>query len=274
MLSPRPVAGRPRLFMVPVIDIANNGCQKRRAEARLHPRPGSNHSTRSLPMSQAVAAPITGDPILAPGKSGRSAVSRRAALSALAVVPAVAVASALPAQAAPDNWTLALRHYRAAEAAYCGHLANVWNPLLEKMEKRCGAPPPLSVTIERPDGRPDIFRYQMNNPNAWMWHPTVAGRAAGEKLTAEWAVWEDRYAKIEEQHNFHAVDNEDKRLYAAFQDAEDRLMLTPAPDAAAVLMKLEILWADQFSERQAETEVYIKRDLQRLAVQGETRRAA
>lgn len=223
-------------------------------------------------MSQADAARITGDTILAPGNSDRSAVSRRAALTALAVVPAVAVA--LPARGAVDSWTLALRDYRAAEAAYHGHLANVWNPLLEKIEKRCGPPPSLSVTIERPNGRPDTFVYRPGKPDAWMWHPTVAGRAAGEKLTAEWAAWEDRSDRIRAQFNFDAVDNEDKRLYARVEEARDRLMLMPAPDAAAVLMKLELMWGDPLYERSDEDERLITRDLQYLAALSDTRRAA
>jgi len=224
-------------------------------------------------MSQANAAPITGDTILAPGKSGRSAVSRRAALTALAAVPAVAVAGTLPAQAAPDTWTLALRRYRAAEAAYHGHLANVWNPLVEKLDRLCPQPP-ISITIERTDKRREVFTYNRAKPDAWMWHPTVNGRAAGEKLAARWIAWDHRYELLKARHRHDAIEAEDKRLYECFQDAEDRLMLTPAPDADAVLMKLEILWADQFRERQEENEGHIKRDLQRLAVQGETRRAA
>ncbi|UZW55950.1 hypothetical protein NUH86_03920 [Sphingobium sp. JS3065] len=225
-------------------------------------------------MSQANAARITGDTIFAPGKSDHSAVSRRAALTALAVVPAVAVAGTLPAQAAPDNWTLAVRAYRAAEAAYHGHLANVWYPLLEKVEKRCGPPPSLSVTIERPNGRPDTFVYRPAQPDAWMWHPTVAGRAAGEKLTAEWAEWHERDARTKDQFGFDAVDDEDKRLYACVDEARDRLMLTPAPDAAAVLMKLEIMWDDPLYERSEENERLITRDLRLLAALGDARRAA
>lgn len=224
-------------------------------------------------MSQAVAAPITGDPILAPGKSAHSAVSRRAALTALAAVPAVAIVSSSPAHSAADNWTLALRDYRAAEAAYHGHIANVWNPLVEKLERLCPLPP-SSVTIERADKRRDVFTYNRAKPDAWMWHPTVDGRAAGGKLTAQWIEWEQRYSRLKEQHCHDAIDDDNTRLYERFREAEDRLMLTPAPDAAAVLVKLEILWADEFRERQEENERYIKRDLQQLAALCETRRAA
>ena len=216
-------------------------------------------------MSQAVAAPIMGDMILASGKSADCAsTSRRAVLAALAVIPATAAVSAVPVHSLADSWTLALRDYRAADAAYINYLANVWNPLQEELE-RLTPRPPYKIRVERERGGPVEVAHSSAKPDRWMWEPTPEGRAAGKELSERWAAWHVEYERHAARLGQAAAEEEENRLYDRFQEAEERLMLTPAPDVAAVLVKIDLMCADPHRDRQIENERFIKRDLQYLA---------
>lgn len=217
-------------------------------------------------MSQAVAAPITGDPIVVGGKSAIPTgvgLSRRAAIGALAIGPA-AVAASSAANVPANGWAAALRRYRKAEAAYDAHLAKVWNPLQERLSAMCPAPPHSVLSEPRPGLRVAVT-YNAKRPDAWMREPTIEGRRIGEKLSAEWAAWFIRYQEAEEQLGAGAVNEQDTCLHDALIAARDDLMLAAAPDAAAVLTKLEIMWDSPYEERQEENERLIRRDLRLLA---------
>lgn len=201
-----------------------------------------------------------------------AALSRRAVIGALAVAPVAATASSainVPA----DGWAAALRRYRKAEAAYETHLATVWNPLQERLSEICPQPP-HSVSSELRPGLRVTATYNAKRPDAWMREPTVEGRRIGEKLSAEWAEWFIRYQEAEERLGAAAIDEQDTRLHDALLAARDDLMLMHAPDAAAVLSKLEIIWDNPYEERQEENERLIRRDLQALAAINPARRAA
>ncbi|MFD1105067.1 hypothetical protein [Sphingobium olei] len=213
-------------------------------------------------MSQADAAPITGEPVLTGGKSTAVTVSRRAAIGALAVLPVATVAA--PSTSSPAAlWRDALRAYHSAEADYLGHLNNVWNPLMVRLEQLCPMPP-MHEIVER-NGRPLKVVYKSAEPDSWMRLPSVEAREVGRKLAAQWSTWSEGYGARQAEYNFWEIEQEDLRLYDLYQEAQDRLMRMPAPDAAALLTKLEIIWADEYQDRQIENERLIRRDLQRLA---------
>ncbi|WP_311267071.1 hypothetical protein [Sphingobium sp. WCS2017Hpa-17] len=96
----------------------------------------------------------------------------------------------------------------------------------------------------------------------------------GEKLSGEWAAWLKRYEAAENELGAASVHAEDIRLFDEAMAAKDSLMLMAAPDAAAVLTKLEIMWDNPYEERQEENERLIRRDLRAIADLAGSRRAA
>lgn len=230
-------------------------------------------------MSQADAAPITGETIVTGGKSALptgkgqcAALSRRAAIAALAAVPTIAVAASA-ATPKRDSWTLALQRYRKAAAAYEDYMATVREPLQDKICELCPFPPQTVSSEPRPGFRIE-FTYNSTNPDAWMWQPTVEGRKIGEKLSAEWAAWRAHYGTVSERLGEDAIEAESDRLNDIMLASLDQLMLITAPDAAAVLTKLELMWDNPYNERQEENERLVRRDLRALADLGEPRHAA
>lgn len=231
-------------------------------------------------MSQADAARITGDPVVVGGNSvlstgkikNAAVLSRRAAIAALAVAP-MAAAAASVAVPVEDSWTLALRRFRKAEAEYNTHVATSWNPLHEELEKLCPLPP-HSVSSEPRPGFRVTFIYNSQKPDAWMWQPTVEGRRIGEKLSAEYALWRETYSRESERLGEARIQVENDRLYDAMNAAKDQLMLMSAPDAAAVLTKIELMWENKYAEREEENEHLIIRDLRAIVETSGVSRAA
>ena len=88
---PSTVAGRPRLFAVPLIDMVNKRCHEKQAEARLHPRPGSNRQP-IIWRSTVAQIPLRAESACA------NPIGRREALAALALFQ-IATVPAVQAQA-------------------------------------------------------------------------------------------------------------------------------------------------------------------------------
>lgn len=227
-------------------------------------------------MSQAVAAPSTGDPFLKGGKSanatgtprgniGRQSPSRRAVLAGMLLAPA---AAAIPTVvAASDNtsmWDEALRGWRKADADYDAFLTELWNPVQEELERRTPAPA-RSFSITTASGKTVTYDLVATDPDCYARSPIPAISNPGRRMAEEWREWNVQYEAVAAELNFDALYDEDNRLLDLRLEARDRLMNTPAPHVAAVLAKLEIMWEDRHKDREEENELIVMSDLRRLA---------
>lgn len=134
-------------------------------------------------MSQANAAPITGDTILAPdmsaGNIADASPSRRAFFAGVLLAP-VAIASPVIAHpsiwklanpaGAGGGWKAALARYRAIDAAWDQFLATEYNPAIAELDRRAIAPPP-GFTITAKSGREVFYLHDPANPEMWSGSP-------------------------------------------------------------------------------------------------------
>ncbi|WP_278986355.1 hypothetical protein [Sphingobium yanoikuyae] len=224
-------------------------------------------------MSQADAAPITGDTIVTGGKSalptvksnGLAVMSRRGALGALALV--AAPVAAVPLATASDNastWNEALHAWRKADAAYDAFFDKIWNPVQVELERRTPEPA-RSFSITTASGKTVTYDFVSSDPDCYARNPIPAISNPGRRMAEEWREWHIQYKAVAAELNVDALYDEDNRLYELRLEARDRLMNTPAPHVAAVLAKLEIMWEDRHKEREEENELIVMGDLRRLA---------
>lgn len=121
-------------------------------------------------MSQAVAAPSTGDCVIVGGKSvvatgiaGDFAGSRRAVLAGMLMVP-VAIAAPTPAQAGPSSgWTKAVTRWRSAEDAH-KKASQAFTVAQHNYFK--DRPSPLARMRYLPGDSPEIFNARVEQSNA------------------------------------------------------------------------------------------------------------
>ncbi len=213
-------------------------------------------------MSQAVAAPNTGELNFVSGKCADLATaSRRALLTSLIAAP-IAV-SAAPAQAAIySEWKAALAIYRAIDAAWNHFLATTYNPAVAELERRAPVPP-SGFTVTARSGKKVVYTHDTANPDMWANSVIPAISKPGKRLADQWAEWRERRAQTEAELCFRQIDEVDDRYSKELYAARNRLIAATVDTAAELLEKLEVLWEDGIDADTFKDEVF--RDLRRLA---------
>jgi hypothetical protein len=183
------------------------------------------------------------------GISGEiSHLSRRGLLSAVAavgagtalVLPAIALASDTVRPA--DEWRAALLNYQRAVAASDRHYERVVAPLHDELER---LPRPVAnFSISYPNGGTYLIGIDPDDASQYMEEADPQIREGAARARAEWKRHAaDRDRLIRDPKRAEA-EQEETRLSLEAVFAEDRLFQTPAPDLAAVLTKLELLWEE------------------------------
>lgn len=163
------------------------------------------------------------------------AASRRAILTALAAAPLLTA----PALAQGEReWDRLLSAYRRAKAACEAHNAAVVEPAWERMEAAIGPRPSMDIAIPATNGQVATFLLPFRELHMFDDAPWIAPHAA--KVRDRWLAYEARRVAAETRENWPAIETEGDRLADMRHDAEERLMATPAPDAAAFCVKFVI----------------------------------
>lgn len=174
-------------------------------------------------MSQAVAAPSTGDCVIVGGKSvvatgiaGDFAGSRRAVLAGMLLAP-VAIAAPMTAQAGlSSGWTKAVTRWRSAEVAH-KKASQAFSVAQQNYYK--DRPSPLASIRYLPSDSPETFNARVEQSNAEFAQANDACRL--------------RYRLDElEQASSEAMIDADEALFALLDE--------PAPDVTAIIMKIEL----------------------------------
>lgn len=137
-------------------------------------------------------------------------------------------------------WGKLLSDREAAKTASDLYNSTVHNPLYEKLE-RTSPRPNLSFEIEALDGK--VSRYHIDPGNLHAlddhWSPVIRRNAA--TIKAAWLT----HRETRERLDMDAVNDESDRLVDEQCAIESALLTAPAPDAAALLWKLEHLFGPE-----------------------------
>lgn len=182
---------------------------------------------------------------------------------AAAVVGGMAIAGeAKSATLAPDRraFERALAAYRAAVKASEDHYRLVEEPAEDEVQRRA---PFHGCTFYHTatNGKTVGHRWNPNEPDGWDYGPPNSILA--QKAQAVRAAYEANQ-RAREQMGMAAISEESNRLYSAINPAEDALFQTPAPDLAAVAVKLDLLWNDD-RDPIREYEKLVREDVRRLS---------
>lgn len=163
---------------------------------------------------------------------------------AAAVVGGMAIAGeAKSATLAPDRraFERALAAYRAAVKASEDYYRLVEEPAEDEVQRRA---PFHGCTFYHTatNGKTVGHRWNPNEPDGWDYGPPNSILA--QKAQAVRTAYEANQ-RAREQMGMAAISEESNRLYSAISPVEDALFATPAPDIAAVQIKLGLLWNDE-----------------------------
>jgi hypothetical protein len=154
----------------------------------------------------------------------------------------------------------ALAAYRAAVKASDDHYRLVEEPAEDEVQRRA---PFLSCTFYHTasSGKTVGHRWNANDPDGWECGPPNSILA--QKARAVRTAYEANQ-RVREQLGMAAIGDESDRLYRAINPAEDVLFATPAPDLAAVQIKLDLLWKDDRDQIPAYQDL-VMADVRRLS---------
>jgi hypothetical protein len=146
------------------------------------------------------------------------------------------------------SWSGILADRKAAKVASDFHYETISKPLYEEIE-RTSPRPDLCFEIEALDGKMTRYRIDPSNLHAWddHWSPVIRRNAAA--IRDAWLLHREACERLD----MDAVDEESDRLVNEQCAIESVLIMTAAPDEAALLWKLEHLFgaeardADDFS---------------------------
>lgn len=176
-------------------------------------------------------------------------IARRDAIAALfmapiALAPVAALAESFVLAASEGSpWQKAIAGYRDIGAFWDAFLETAYNPAVEELNRRAPMPPPF-FTITAKSGAQQKYHHDRAEPWKWANHPIPAIAALGRKQAERWERWEADYAKAKAAVNMDALETQDDLHARKSGQARDRLISTPVRDAAELLEKMEVLWAD------------------------------
>ncbi len=138
-----------------------------------------------------------------------------------------------------STWGRALAAYHAASKASDDHWARVEKPAWDHLQSKYPHPG-RSFTVPEVYGMRASLHWYDDKPDAYegcVAEVRDAARAHRAKIEAHSAACERlQFARIRRESDEHL-----ERIFRA----EQRLFETPAPDLAAVAVKLDLLWADE-----------------------------
>jgi len=165
--------------------------------------------------------------------------TRRAILGAIACAPAAAILAApLPRSASPDQsaWSAALAAYRKADREYDA----AWDRYY-RIEEAASA-----VTPDRPNHLFDKLHLSMSmsrhDAEAMIrYHVLSTGEQIDIAATVDgFERYQAAVAEVRQRFNLAEESAKAQTLSEPLHAARDALMATPAPDTAALLIKIEI----------------------------------
>ncbi len=156
--------------------------------------------------------------------------------AALASIP---TASALPLgdRAMRLAWVRALKKLAKAERASSDFDAQVYDPLLAKLQKTAPRPK-LTFDIDTTKGGTMTHTFSPFRPDEWDDHVSPLFRREAGKVKAAWL----RYVDEKQRLGIDAVAKESERLMDEVSELEGAAICLPAPDRTALLWKLERLF--------------------------------
>jgi len=193
----------------------------------------------------------------------------------LAVSSLIAAPSALAHTPDREAWDKAVREHAAAEATatLVGQQADAAFGafVAESPEK-----PPLlhHVPITRHDGTTMLFPCEFISEKELRGKCSFDGTGLGSAfdearkvLIPQWDAWHTKRDELKRKHRVTELERSADAAWEKAYAAEARLMNTPAPDLAAVLHKLTMVWGEngKCDRGDEEDKLAILADLRRLA---------
>lgn len=155
------------------------------------------------------------------------ATSRRAVTRAHVTLPAIDSTA----------WDQAMKRLEVATAASDKFDAEIFHPLWQEYERRCGDRPNLSFTVSARDGSSATYRMFPDQLDEWA-ESDLWSRYA-RPIRDAWNEYEAREAQAEADLNFEAMNEEHDRLVRVFCDIKHEILKMPAPHFMALRWKLE-----------------------------------
>lgn len=219
-------------------------------------------------MSQADAAPITGNYEFAPVKSAgiigpqSPTATRRSLLAGMAFAPMAFAASPSSLAASPSKWKEISARYRAAQAEWDQFLDRVYNPAVDRLIA-LAPPPPSYFTITARNGKSIEYWYDRKDPDAWTNNgsPMIAEKAKAQ--ADSWRRWEITHARARRDIGMDAIEAEDTRRSQHIDALRNELVATRVSSPAEMLEKLEIVWGEHCDPEPHREELF--RDFRALA---------
>ncbi|KEQ52153.1 hypothetical protein [Sphingobium chlorophenolicum] len=189
-------------------------------------------SQRRAVLAALVAAPFAGSALIAHAENGVSVTGETAMNMHTAI---------RKRENAHLKWDRALARYREAKELNDTFVEKIYEPAHDELWRRAPMPED-SFTITAKSGRSCTYRYSHSGNQPWHGNPTPAIKEAGEKLEKEWKDWIALNKKIANELNVYALDDEYDLLARVQYEYGEILLSTPAPNASALLIKLDLLW--------------------------------
>ena len=138
---------------------------------------------------------------------------------------------------ATARWAELLARRTAAKTAHEAHTEMVLKPMIDAVERTAPCPD-LWFDLEAKSGQVARFFFDTDRLDAWDNHVSPRFREAAASIRAAWLD----HAAARAAHDWDAVEAKNEELCAEQGDAEDELLMAPAPDIAALLWKLHCLF--------------------------------
>ncbi len=203
----------------------------------------------------------------AQGLANDAEPTRRGILGALAGVPIAAAFGtiALPAMASTSSdWPQAYAHFKAADARWDRHTADVYNPAVDEIDAFAPAPD-LTWKVTAKSGQTATYRFNPRNPDEWDGNWITAISKGGLKKKEEYFTWLARQKLAAERVGFDAISSEDDRLCQLLVAARKGAVATPTGSISELAEKAAFI-LDQY-EDSIDEQIFdvILADLRRLA---------
>ena len=166
--------------------------------------------------------------------------SRRAVIGALAVTPAMAFApSAIAASHNADNaWELARHRYEQAKAEYERFYETVLEPAEDDAARRV-ARPDLKFSLPKGDGSFTELQAKPWDLDEWCQNPYFAKYVG--PIRDCWRAYLIEKERVESELGIPAIQRKYNEIEKAFFEAEQALIETATPNAAALAYKVAVM---------------------------------
>lgn len=177
-------------------------------------------------------------------------LSRRSIMGGAAALPFITAAPAFAALGVDrSTWNAALADAIAADAA-ARRADDAYSVAFDTCAAELPPQPPLSFNVPCDEGESGAVFPMRYASEAQLRAPVTADamrwlhEQAQAALVPQWDAYNRTRAEISQRLNMDALADECDQAGNAACRAHNRLMETPAPDAAALAIKLERLWGD------------------------------